>query len=175
MLLVCPVWTLDVAWLLTGRLGLGPLAASLGCVLACGLSAMRSAVRCGCGGSARRPGDTVGVLPAGHLGSGTACGREHEPRCGLGGSVLGGRQHAGVGVRGQHDRGVAELILHRLQVRAWRPGCAGRTGVARAHAGDVGVMISLRPSRWGRHPEGPSRCRGAAGALEQDVSGYPQA
>jgi len=59
------------------------------------------------------------------FGAEAAGGGEDEPGGGVGGLVLPGWQDAGVGVGGEHDAGVAELVLDGFEVGAGAVGEAG--------------------------------------------------
>jgi hypothetical protein len=74
-----------------------------------------------------------------------AGGVEHQLGGGFGSFVLGCGQHAGVGVGGQHDTGMPELIGNGLQIS---------TGQVCQRGGAVAVISTLTITRE-RHLAGP--------------------
>jgi hypothetical protein len=79
--------------------------------------------------------------------AGFSCGGEHEPGGGGGRVVLGGRKDAGVGVGGEHDTGVPELVLDGLEVDT---GGVGEAGGAMA---EIVESDRRQPGAVGKFPE----------------------
>src|SRR5262249_43917989 len=90
-------------------------------------------------------------------------GGEDEPGGGFGGFVRDEREHAGVGVGGQHDAGGAEVGLDGLEVDA------GGVGGAR-RAGAQGVGPDRRGAR-GREQGGGGAGEGGGGGVGRGGGG----
>lgn len=66
-------------------------------------------------------------------------GGEHEPSGGLSDLEMKDHEHAGIGVRGEHDRAVAQLFLDSLQV------CPGSMGQRRGTVPEIVQTYRGRP------------------------------
>jgi hypothetical protein len=73
--------------------------------------------------------------------AGVPVGGEDESGGGVGAAALNGREHAGVGICGDHDAGVPEQILNGLQIRAglMRQGGGAVPKVVQPDRGQVGA------------------------------------
>ena len=114
---VSPLWTVGVEWV---SCGCGPVLA-FSPAGALGAGGFRSG--CGLGSSGLRRRTSGWSLAAFRAARG--CG-ENEPGGGFGRFVVLVGEDAGVGVGRQHDAGVPELLLNRLEVRAGGMGETGR-------------------------------------------------